>query len=154
MSTINRKDKNIFSPKFFNREKELSDNPQERKEKGAFYTPMPIVEFMNRAVEDILSDALGEKDGFGSDKIKVLDFAAGTGIFICDAIERAFKSGKSVKKIYKTVQENFYAYELDPKSHEVLLENISEIFERYGFAFKPDNIKNINTLTEEGDAAF
>lgn len=143
----------IYPEKFFKRESDLKDSASQRNH-NAFYTPYPVVDFMNRAVQDILKDVFGLKHGVVNENVKVLDFAAGTGIFICDLIEKAFKEKEDIQTIYKIIQDNFYAYEIDSETYQVLLENITAIFKCYGFEFDSKNIHNINTLSDEGFHLF
>lgn len=138
--------------KFYEYEQHVSKT--ERKQKGVYYTPLPIVSFINRSVDELLKDMFNLEDGLASTDIKVLDFAAGTGIFICDAIERAFKANKPLDEIYHIVQQNYYAFEIDPKAHQLCIENISEIFNHYGFSFNPQNISCVNTLSKEANVLF
>lgn len=142
----------IYPPKYFRHEKEMSK--AERKKLMAYYTPMPVVDFMLRSIEEILRDKFELDNGFANENIKFLDFAAGTGIFICEAIEKAFKENLLLDNIYKILQENFYAFEYDKSTYEICLENISEIFNRYGYSFDPKNIHNINTLSNEASNIF
>ena len=47
-----------------------------RKSRGVYYTPPPIVNFIVRAVDDILKDRFGIRDGLADNKhVTVLDFA-------------------------------------------------------------------------------
>lgn len=143
-------DQYIYPDKFFRKD----NNKKKRNNWGQFYTPYPVVDYINRGVENILSEIFEIEDGFASNQIKLLDFAAGTGIFICDAIERAFKSNKDLDEIYKIIQDNYYAFEIDKENYDILIENIGEIFNRYGYEFNFKNIHNINTLTKEAYDLF
>jgi predicted helicase len=56
-----------------------------RKGRGVYYTPPPIVNFIVRAVDDILKDSFGIRDGLADHKrVTVLDFACGTGTFLLE----------------------------------------------------------------------
>jgi hypothetical protein len=51
-----------------------------KKARGVYYTPPPIVNFIVRAVDDILKETFGIPDGLADHKrVTVLDFACGTG---------------------------------------------------------------------------
>lgn len=59
-----------------------------RKAKGVYYTPPPIVNFIVRAIDDILQKDFNIKDGLADmNKVTVLDFATGTGTFLVDIIQ-------------------------------------------------------------------
>ena len=62
-----------------------------RKARGVYYTPPPIVNFIVRAVDDILKDSFGIHDGLADNKrVTVLDFACGTGTFLLEVFQRIF----------------------------------------------------------------
>jgi predicted helicase len=62
-----------------------------RKSRGVYYTPPPIVNFIVRAVDDILKESFGIRDGLADNKrVTVLDFACGTGTFLLETFQRIF----------------------------------------------------------------
>lgn len=62
-----------------------------RKSRGVYYTPPPIVNFIVRAVDDILKGSFGIRDGLADHKrVTVLDFACGTGTFLLETFQRVF----------------------------------------------------------------
>jgi Type ISP C-terminal specificity domain/N-6 DNA Methylase len=62
-----------------------------KKSRGVYYTPPPIVNFIVRAIDDILKDTFGIKDGLADNKrVTVLDFACGTGTFLLEVFQRIF----------------------------------------------------------------
>ncbi len=62
-----------------------------KKSRGVYYTPPPIVNFIVRAIDDILRDTFAIKDGLADHKrVTVLDFACGTGTFLLEVFERIF----------------------------------------------------------------
>ncbi|HEX3709407.1 MAG TPA: type ISP restriction/modification enzyme [Pseudolabrys sp.] len=62
-----------------------------RKARGVYYTPPPIVNFIVRAVDDILKESFGIPDGLANhQRVTVLDFACGTGTFLLEAFQRIF----------------------------------------------------------------
>lgn len=64
-----------------------------KKARGVYYTPPPIVNFIVRAIDDILKDTFEIKDGLADHKrVTVLDFACGTGTFILEVLERIFEN--------------------------------------------------------------
>jgi predicted helicase len=66
-------------------------DPAMRKGRGVYYTPPPIVNFIVRAIDDILKASFGISDGLADNKrVTVLDFACGTGTFILEVLERIF----------------------------------------------------------------
>ncbi len=88
-------------------------DPKMRKSRGVYYTPEPVVDFIVRAVDDILKDEFGIVDGLadtskievekevqGSKKkqkvmehrVQVLDPATGTGTFLDNVIKYIYNS--------------------------------------------------------------
>ncbi len=88
-------------------------NPEARKKYGVYYTPQPVVEFIVRAVDDILKSDFGIEDGLadiskvdvevqkpeeGKDlastqvehlhRVQILDPATGTGTFLAEVVSR------------------------------------------------------------------
>ncbi|MDI7268295.1 MAG: N-6 DNA methylase, partial [Myxococcota bacterium] len=59
-----------------------------RKRMGAYYTPIPVVEFQVRAVQELLAEDLGRPDGLAAPDVTILDPAAGTGTYLL-AVHRA-----------------------------------------------------------------
>ncbi len=61
------------------------------KSRGVYYTPPPIVNFIVRAVDDILKESFGIRDGLADNqRVTVLDFACGTGTFLLEVFQRIF----------------------------------------------------------------
>jgi predicted helicase len=135
-----------YPKQFFTHQETIVKDKELQKNIMAYYTPMPIVDCINRNVENLIINVFGYEKGFGSPEVAVLDFAAGTGIFICDAIGRAFKSSSDEKDI----QSRFHAIEIDKSSYDICIKNIESVFKKNGHGFTPDNIHNLNTLTQEG----
>lgn len=93
-------------------------DPKLRKSRGVWYTPEPVVNFIIRAIDDVLKKYFNLPDGIASkDKIKIktkqhdpklksgfreiekefhkvqlLDVASGTGTFIAEAVKHIYKS--------------------------------------------------------------
>ena len=58
---------------------------------GVYYTPPPIVNFIVRAIDDILKESFESPEGLADHKrVTVLDFACGTGTFLLEVFQRAF----------------------------------------------------------------
>ena len=79
-----------------------SYNPEAKKKYGVFYTPQPVVEFIVRAVDDILKsdfnlpEGLADtskvdtpaEDGISQHRVQILDPATGTGTFLAEVVSR------------------------------------------------------------------
>jgi hypothetical protein len=84
-----------------------------KKARGVYYTPPPIVNFIVRAVDDILKESFGIPDGLADNKrVTVLDFACGTGTFLLEVFQRAFDNigGAEAGRAEPTVREHFLSH--------------------------------------------
>ncbi len=89
-----------------------------RKRRGVYYTPPPVVNFIVRAVDDILKDIFKIADGLADHKkVTVLDFAAGTGTFLLEVMQKIFDNiggadaGKANAVVREHILKNLYGFE-------------------------------------------
>ncbi|MEX2277082.1 MAG: type ISP restriction/modification enzyme [Cucumibacter sp.] len=89
-----------------------------RKARGVYYTPPPVVNFIIRAVDDILKDSFGIRDGLADhQRVTVLDFACGTGTFLLEVFERIFDniggpgSGRAEPMVREHFLKNIFGFE-------------------------------------------
>ena len=71
-------------------------DPEQRQQRGVYYTPPPVVKFIVRAVDDLLRDDFGLTKGLAESEVTVLDFAAGTGTFMLEMIRTVLSSSKEL----------------------------------------------------------
>ena len=93
-------------------------DPATRKGRGVYYTPPPIVNFIVRAVDDILKESFGIRDGLADHKrVTVLDFACGTGTFLLEVFQRIFDNiggpdaGRADLIVREHILKNLYGFE-------------------------------------------
>ena len=93
-------------------------DPAMRKGRGVYYTPPPIVNFIVRAVDDILKESFGIPDGLADHKrVTVLDFACGTGTFLLEVFQQIFEniggadSGSADLTVRDHILKNVYGFE-------------------------------------------
>ncbi len=88
----------------------------ERKQKGVYYTPKPVVDFIVRNTDSLLKEKLGLNRGFTEDNVKVLDFATGTGSFLLSLFKHAMqnlpKTELARNTLKRTILANYYGFEL------------------------------------------
>jgi type I restriction-modification system DNA methylase subunit len=86
-----------------------------RKSRGIYYTPPPVVNFIIRAVHDILKNTFGIQAGLADRKrVTVLDFATGTGTFLLEVIQQILEvvpEGLRDQLISEHVLKNLYGFE-------------------------------------------
>jgi len=62
-------------------------NPRERKIRGVYYTPEPVVSYIVRSVDHLLKTEFDKPLGLADDSVFILDPACGTGTFLYFVIE-------------------------------------------------------------------
>ncbi|UPA14311.1 type ISP restriction/modification enzyme [Borrelia turicatae] len=88
-----------------------------RKNKGVYYTPHSVVNFIVNSLNKILKYNFDLKNGFANRKeVTVLDFAAGTGTFLLEVIKCILKeipkqTGKQKDYINDHILKNIYGFE-------------------------------------------
>lgn len=91
-------------------------NPALRKARGVWYTPQPVVNFIVRAVDDILKTEFGLPQGLADiskvtlpsaqggerevHKVQILDPAAGTGTFLAEIVRHIYKRFKGQQGVW------------------------------------------------------
>ncbi|MGH6816935.1 MAG: type ISP restriction/modification enzyme [Hyphomicrobiaceae bacterium] len=93
-------------------------DPAMRKGRGVYYTPPPIVNFIVRAIDDILKQNFGIRDGLADHRrVTLLDFACGTGTFLLEVFERIFEniggpaSGRADLIVRDHILKNLFGFE-------------------------------------------
>ncbi|HWA24022.1 MAG TPA: type ISP restriction/modification enzyme [Caulobacterales bacterium] len=112
-----------------------------KKARGVYYTPPPIVNFIVRAINDILKDTFEIEQGLADrERVTVLDFACGTGTFLVEVLERIFdeiggpESGVAPLIVREHILKNIYGFEylIAPYTiaHLKLSQYLSELAQR------------------------
>ena len=65
-------------------------NQKLREQRGVYYTPQPVVDFMVRSVDTLLKTALGKPDGLADKDTLILDPATGTATFLRRVIDQIY----------------------------------------------------------------
>ena len=100
-------------------------DPKLRKSRGVWYTPEPVVNFIVRAVDDVLKTEFGLKDGLADTsktkikvdvqgkkierevhKVQILDPATGTGTFLAEVIKQIHTKFAGQQGIWSSYVEN------------------------------------------------
>ena len=87
---------------------------KQKQKRGVYYTPLPVVDYIIRSIDYCLKEKLSVRKGLKDSRIKILDFASGTGTFILEAIRLVLKNEnlESQKTLIKEhIIPNFYAFE-------------------------------------------
>ncbi len=131
-------------------------DPQEREQRGVYYTPEEVVSFIVRSLNIVLKEYFGKRDGFATNSVTVLDPAAGTLTFIAQAAAvavnefcSAYGSGGKKELIKKHILKNFFAFELMMAPYAVGHLKIGFLLEELGYKLDKDDRFNLyltNTL--------
>jgi hypothetical protein len=115
-------------------------NPAERKRRGVYYTPPPIVNFIVRAVDDVLRDTFNINEGLAdSSRVTVLDFACGTGTFLLEVFQRIFEniggpeSSRANLIVREHMLQNIYGFEYLIAPYTIAHLKLSQFLKDKGF---------------------
>ncbi len=93
-------------------------DPKTKETRGVYYTPPPVVNFIVRAIDDILKDIFYINHGLAEHKrVTVLDFASGTGTFLLEVLEQIFaniggaNAGLADLIVREHILKNIYGFE-------------------------------------------
>ena len=124
-----------------------------RKGRGVYYTPPPVVNFIVRAVNDILKDTFGISPGLADRKrVTVLDFATGTGTFLLEVLHHIFEAtpeGTRNLVVKEHVLKNLYGFEYLIAPYTVAHLKLSQFLHDKGYVMQSGERLNIyltNTL--------
>jgi len=116
-----------------------------RKSRGVYYTPPPIVNFIVRAVDDILKDSFGIREGLADSKrVTVLDFACGTGTFLLEVFQRIFDNiggadkGRADPIVREHILKNIYGFEYLIAPYTIAHLKLSQFLRDRGHPLKDD----------------
>lgn len=121
-----------------------------RKKMGAYYTPLPVVEFIVRSVDELLRKEFNLSKGLadtsklssGQHKVQVLDPAVGTGTFISAVIGEIYRNFKDQEGRWPTYVHN----DLLPRIHgfELMMAPYTIAHLKLGLSFKETGFKYFN----------
>ena len=142
-----------------------------RKSRGVWYTPEPVVNFIVRAIDEVLKTHFGLKDGIADKskitievedqafdrrtktglakkkmdvhKVQLLDVATGTGTFLAEAVKQIYKKYKGQEGIWSSYVEN----DLLPRIHgfELLMASYAMCHMKLDLLLQETGYKPINT---------
>lgn len=126
-----------------------------REQRGVYYTPPPVVNFIARAVDDLLRSDFQLSDGLATfPTVTVLDFAAGTGTFMLEMIRTMFTGKTPAWRKMRThghILKNFYGFELLIAPYVIAHLKLSQFLADNGVPLQKDQRINIyltNTLEQ------
>jgi len=134
-------------------------DPETRQQKGVYYTPEPVVEWITQSVNSVLKTDLDREDGLANDDVTILDPAAGTMTFMTAATrlaveEYAEKYGRGgVSALLSDhILDHFYSFELLVAAYTIGHLKMAIHLEEQGYELKDDDRVQLfltNTLEPE-----
>lgn len=121
-----------------------------RKKMGAYYTPLPVVQFIVRAVDQILEKEFGlagglantSKTSAGLHRVQILDPAVGTGTFISDVIGKIYtrinnsgQNGRWPSYVHHDLLPRIYGFELMMAPYTIAHLKLSMALKETGFLY-------------------
>ncbi|MEK7193627.1 MAG: type ISP restriction/modification enzyme [Patescibacteria group bacterium] len=119
-----------------------------RKKMGAYYTPLPVVQFIVRSVDHLLEKEFGlvagladtSKTAAGVHRVQILDPAVGTGTFISDVIGKIYtrikkggQEGRWPAYVHNDLLPRLHGFELMMAPYTIAHLKLSMAFKKTGF---------------------
>lgn len=130
-------------------------NPKEKKHRGVYYTPLPVVSYITRSINILLKEKFNKNLGFANDGITLLDPASGTLTFPANAIriakeeiDKSSRAGSWLQIVKNHILKDYYAFELLMAPYIIGHLKISLLLEDLGYKLEDsDEIKLYLTNT-------
>lgn len=131
-----------YESRFYAQEAEIQKDKKTAHKNGVVYTPVSCVDFINASVASILQREFGVS--MDSPDVEVLDPFAGTGLFLCRAIENG---------IVDPLKQRITQIELMPDSAQIAEKNVAESIAKAG---KSGAVETVcaDTFTLDPDTLF
>ncbi|HSN87108.1 MAG TPA: N-6 DNA methylase, partial [Thermoanaerobaculia bacterium] len=115
-------------------------DPELRKRRGVFYTPLPVVSWVVRSVDLLLRTRLGRPLGLADSGVRLLDPAAGTMTFVVEACRLAVETwrrergGAAVPPLLREhLLPHFFGFELMMAPYAIGHLQMSRFLEAHGY---------------------
>ena len=122
-----------------------------RKRIGAYYTPLPIVRFIIKSIDELLKKEFGLSKGLADDskidtvqgkvhRVQILDPAVGTGTFIAEVIHKIHsyftgQEGRWASFVHHDLLPRLHGFELMMASYTIAHLKMSMILKETGFKY-------------------
>lgn len=128
-------------------------DPRMRNDAGVYYTPVEIVRFQVRLLDDILVTRFGKQRGLGDSEVNILDPAAGTGAYPLAVAERVLSDSRSPQSDARDLAKRLFGFELLVGPYSVAHLRLTQMLEQTGVELGRDGVQIFltNTLTDPGD---
>ncbi len=119
-------------------------DPKLREQRGVYYTPPPVVDFIVRATDHLLQTTFGIREGLANrQRVTVLDFAVGTGTFLLRIIRQILESlppqsGKRDLLVREHILKNLFGFEYLIAPYTIAHLKLSQYLRDVGYTMQPD----------------
>ena len=86
-----------------------------RNDAGVYYTPVEVVRFQVRLLDEILRTRFGRQRGLGADDIQLLDPAAGTGAYPLAVAEHVLRDSPAPVDDARVLLQSWGSRKIDVK---------------------------------------
>lgn len=130
-----------------------SYDPKMRNDAGVYYTPVEIVRFQVRLLDEILRTRFGRERGLGSNDVNILDPAVGTGAYPLAVAESVLNDSASPQSDARSLAERLFGFELLVGPYSVAHLRLTQMLEQTGIERGREGVQVYltNTLTDPGD---
>ena len=106
-------------------------------DRGVYYTPPAVVQFIVNQVNNILEQDFELSEGLKNSEVKVLDFATGTGTFLFESYKKVLQNTQTGSfehsQVIKHLLNNFYGFEIMISSYIIAHLKLSQFLKEKGF---------------------
>ena len=106
-------------------------------DRGVYYTPPAVVQFIVNQVNNILEQDFELSGGLKNSEVKVLDFATGTGTFLFESYKKVLQNTQTGSfehsQVIKHLLNNFYGFEIMISSYIIAHLKLSQFLKEKGF---------------------
>jgi len=106
-----------------------------RKAKGVYYTPIPVVKFIIESINYLIRQNFNN-EGLKGENVKILDFATGTGTFLLESFVKALENtdeGMKQGLIKERLLKNFYGFEYLMAPYTIAHLKLSQYLKEEGY---------------------
>lgn len=135
---------------------------EQKKRRGVYYTPMPVVNFMVNAVDYILRNEFGCSNGYLCENVSVLDPAAGTGTYlrkiilkICEEFNKTEHSENWSEYVQRSLLTRLFGFEFMMAPYAVAHMKLAMTLGDTGYDFNSDKRLQVylaNSLENFGES--